>query len=88
MPRKRIIFTNFIIVIYFILIWLIDFFKIDLLIIGVLKEILTIPFLLAQLVFLVLGIKYLLNYKKDFLALLSVILLAICTIITVGSFFW
>ena len=88
MPRKRIIITNFIIVIYFILIWLIDFFKIDLLIIGVLKEILTIPFLLAQLVFLVLGIKYVLNNQRDFLALLSVILLAVCSLLSVGSFFW
>ncbi len=88
MPRKRIIITNFIIVIYFILIWLIDFFKIDLVIIGVLKEILTIPFLLAQLVFLVLGIKYVLNNQRDFLALLSVILLAVCTLLSVGSFFW
>ena len=78
---------NFAIVSYFILIWFINFYKIDFVLIGVFREILTIPFLIAQIIFLVIGIKYLIKNQRNFLTIISVLLLAICIIITIGSFF-
>ena len=78
---------NFAIVSFFILIWLINFYKIDFVLIGVFREILTIPFLIAQFVFLVIGIKYLIRNESNLLTIISVLTLAICSIITIGSFF-
>ena len=87
MTNKNLIIVNFAIVSYFILIWLINFYKIDFVLIGVFREILTVPFLIAQIVFLVIGIKYLIKSKKKSLTIISVLTLAICAIITIGSFF-
>ncbi len=78
--------VNFAIVSYFILIWLIDFYKIDFILIGVFREMLTIPFLVAQLVFLIIGTKHLLKNRWKLL-IISVLSLAICSIFTIGSFF-
>lgn len=78
---------NFAIVSYFILIWLISFYNINFVLIGVLSEMLTIPFLIAQIVFLIIGIKYLIKNQIKFLTLISVLALAICSYITIGSFF-
>lgn len=85
--NRNLTIINFVIVSYFILIWLINFYKIDFILIGVFGELLTIPFLIAQIVFLVIGIKFLIKHQKHFLTIVSVLLLAICTIITIGSFF-
>jgi hypothetical protein len=85
--NRNLTIVNFAIVSFFILIWLINFYKIDFVLIGVFREILTIPFLIAQFVFLVIGIKYLIRNKKNLLTIISVIALAICSIITIGSFF-
>jgi len=85
--NRNLTIVNFAIVSYFILIWLINFYKIDNVIIGVFREILTIPFLIAQIVFLVIGIRYLIKNKKDFLLIVSVLSLAISSIITIGWFF-
>ncbi len=87
MNRSKLILINFTIVVYFIVLWLIDYYKIDTVLIGVFKELLTIPFLISQLVFLVVGIKYIFSCQRNFLFILSVLLLAICSVITVGSFF-
>ena len=85
---KRLILINFFIVTYFISLYLLNLYKIDFVLVGVFREILTIPFLIAQIVFLVLGVKFLVKRKsKNYLAFISVIVLATCTIITVGSFF-
>ena len=81
------IVANFAIVSYFILIWLINFYKIDFVLIGVFRELLTIPFLIAQIVFLVIGIKFIIKNQRDTLTIISVLSLAICMIITIGSFF-
>ena len=78
---------NFIIVAYFILIWLINYFQMDFAVIGVFVELLTIPFLLAQLVFLFLGIKFVIQNEKHLLTIGSLLALAICTFFTIGSFF-
>ncbi|WP_152975514.1 hypothetical protein [Lacinutrix himadriensis] len=85
--NKNLIIVNFAIVSYFILILLINFYKIDFVLIGVFREMLTIPFLIAQIIFLVIGIKYLIKNQRNLLTIISVVSLAICTIITIGSFF-
>lgn len=85
--NKNLAVVNFTIVSYFILIWLINFYNIDLILIGVFREILTIPFLIAQIVFLAIGIKYLIKNQESLILIISVISLTICTIITIGSFF-
>ena len=85
--NRNLTIINFSIVSYFILIWLINYYKIDFILIGVFRELLTIPFLIAQIVFLVIGIKYLIKNPRKPLTIISLLLLAICTIITIGSFF-
>ena len=85
--NRNLIIANFSIVSFFIFIWLINFYKLDFTIIGVFREILTIPFMIAQIVFLVIGINYLIKNKNNLLTIISFITLTICTIITIGSFF-
>lgn len=87
LTNRNLIIANFSIISYFMLIWLINFYKIDYVLIGVFREMLTIPFLIAQIVFLVIGIKYLIKNKRNILTIISVLSLAICMIITIGSFF-
>ncbi len=87
MTTRNLTIINFVIVSYFILIWLINFYKIDYFIIGFFIELLTIPFLIAQIVFLILGIKYLMIPPRHYLLIISVLFLTICTIATIGSFF-
>ena len=87
MTNRNLTIINFGIVSYFILSYLINFYKIDVVLIGVFRELLTIPFVLAQIVFLVIGIIYLIKNQKNFLTIISVLALAICTFITIGSFF-
>jgi hypothetical protein len=86
MTNRNLTIINFGIVSYFILIYFINIYNINFVLIGVLRELLTIPFVLAQIVFLVLGIIYLLNNQKNSLTFISVLTLAICTFITMGSF--
>jgi len=78
---------NFSIVAYFVLLYVLDFFKIDFVLIGVVREIFTIPFLLAQLLFLVLGVIHIIKHKTYLLTFISMILLAINATYTIGSFF-
>jgi len=85
-PNRNLTIINFVIVSYFILLWLINFYKIDFVLIGVFGELLTIPFLISQIVFLAIGIKSLIKYKGDLLLIISLILLAISAIITFGGF--
>ena len=84
---RKLIIANFTIVSYFVLIWLINFYKIDIVLIGVFRELLTIPFLIAQIVFLVIGINFLIKNQRNALTIISVLSLACCMLITVGSFF-
>ena len=85
--NRKLTIVNFVIVIYFILIWLINLYKIDFVLIGVFREMFTIPFLIAQLVFLVIGIKFLIENQRTILTVISVLLLAMCAVITIGSIF-
>ncbi|MFK5890509.1 MAG: hypothetical protein QM486_07245 [Flavobacteriaceae bacterium] len=85
--NRNLTLINFIIVGYFILIYAVDFYKIDFVLVGVFRELFTIPFLIAQIVFLIIGVKYLTEHKSHLLTTVSIMLLAICTTITIGSFF-
>lgn len=85
--NKNLTLINFIIVSYFLLIYAVNFYKIDFVLVGVFRELLTIPFLIAQVVFLITGIKYLTEHRRHLLTTVSIVLLAICTVITIGSFF-
>ncbi|SMP08091.1 hypothetical protein SAMN06265367_101684 [Algoriphagus winogradskyi] len=78
---------NFLIVGYFICLWLVNFLELNSAIIVFFVELLTIPFLLAQLVFLVLGVKFVFQNKKRPLTIFSLFILAICSICTLASFF-
>jgi hypothetical protein len=88
LSERNLTIINFIIVFYFILIYIINYFDVDNAIINVFREILTLPFLLGQLIFLIAGVAFLArNRKTRLLTKISVILLAISTTITIGSFF-
>ena len=88
LSERNLTIINFIIVSYFVLIYIINYFEVDNTIINVFREILTLPFLLGQLLFLIAGIFFLIkNLKTRLLTRISIILLAISTLITIGSFF-
>lgn len=85
---KSLTIFNFTIVAYFAISYLIYIYQIDFVIIGVFRELLTIPFMLAQIVFLFLSIRFLILEKKfPFGLLFSILALAICSALTIGSFF-
>jgi hypothetical protein len=85
--NKNLTIINFSIVAYFGLLYVLNFLKIDFVLIGVFREIFTIPFILAQMLFLVLGIIHVVKHKKYLLTFISIVLLAINAIYTIGSFF-
>jgi hypothetical protein len=85
--NRNLTIINFVIVTFFGLIYLINFYKIDFVLIGVFRELLTIPFLGAQIIFLVIGIIFLIKRKIHFLTIVSIIGLVISTIYTIGWFF-
>lgn len=87
LTNKNLTIINFVIVLFFALIYLLNYYEINFVLIGVFRELLTIPFLIAQLVFLVLGIQFILKNKIHFLMLLSILVLASCSAVTIGSFF-
>lgn len=87
LSNKRLTLINLTIVSYFVLIWLLISFQVEHVLIGVFIELLTIPFLIAQLVFLVIGIKQIVKEPTDLLTKVSVFLLVISAVVTIGSFF-
>lgn len=85
--HKFLIRMNFAIVLYFILLYLVDLYKIDWKFIGVLREILSLPFLILQFVLLFLSIRFVFKHNaKNFWLNISIFILGICTTITVCSF--
>lgn len=84
---RNLTLINSIIIIYFIVIYALYRFQVEYIIIGVFQEILTIPFMLAQIVFVIIGIHHLVKYKIKILTLVSVITLVLCSALTIGSFF-
>ena len=87
MTSKQLTIINFVIITYFMLIWLAYVYKLDFVLLGVLIELVTIPLFIAQIVFLAISIKYLINKKTNKLLTMSVISLSICAIVTIGSLF-
>jgi len=86
LTNRNLTIINCVIVTYFGLIYLLNIYKIDFVLIGVFRELLTIPFLGAQIFFLVLGIIHLIKHKTHFLTIISIIGLAISAIYTIGWF--
>ena len=87
MTYRILTIINFGIVIYFILIYLLNLYNISHVLIGFFRELLTIPFLLAQIVFLIIGILFLIKNRMNYLMLMSVLALSVCTFITIYNFF-
>jgi hypothetical protein len=85
--NKNLTIINFSIVAYFGLLYVLNFLKIEFVLIGVFREIFTIPFLIAQLLFLVLGIIHIIKYKTHLLTFISIVLFAINAIYIAASFF-
>lgn len=85
--NKNLTIINFIIVFYFTLIFLLNYYKINFVLLGVIIELLTLPFLTAQIFFLIIGVKHVITNQKNLITIISIIALAICTIITFSSFF-
>ena len=87
--EKILTIINFVIVGYFAIIYLFYYYQIDFVLLGVFREMLTIPFMFGQLGFLVFGIYFVVKEKRfRFLLLLSIVLLAVCSVLTIGSFFF
>ena len=79
---------NFGVVFYFVGLYVINTYKVDLVLIGVFIELLTLPFMLAMVLFLVFSIIYIVKEKsKQVLLFVSIFLLALCAFFTIGSFF-
>lgn len=75
------------IVLYFAMLWLLNFYQIDFVLVNVFKELLTIPFLVAQPVILVIGGKFIFSNKLNVFSTLSWLALLVCFVIIIGSFF-
>ena len=86
--HRNLTIANFAIVTYFIILGIVHLFKIDFVLFGVLTEFLTIPLLIAQIVFIVIGINTMLKNKANIMMVISVVALVICSIVTIGSLFW
>ena len=85
--EKALTGINFAIVLYFLGIYSVYVFELDHIAIGVVRELLTIPFLVAQLPLLYIGAKRFFDKEKvSSLYVLSISLLALCAILTIGSF--
>ena len=85
--HKTLTKINFTIVVFFVVLGLIDLGHLDFVFIAVLRELLTLPFLVLQVVFLFLSIRFVFKHNaKDFWLNISIFILAICTTVTVCSF--
>ncbi len=85
--NKNLTFANLVIVGYFTALYATYTYQIEHVFIGVLRELLTIPLFFAQFVFLGIGIHFLTKNKWKLPTVVSLLALAICTALTVGSFF-
>lgn len=86
--EKRLTIINLIIVLYLLSVYLLYIFKVDTIVTGFFVELFTIPFLLAQIIFLIIGIKFLVKNKSvKILTKISIFLIVISSVLTVGSFF-
>ena len=85
--HKTLIKFNLGIPLLFLLFYLIDLYKVNLTLIGVVREMLTIPLLVLQYLILFLSIRYVFKYNaKNFWLNISIFILAICVTVTTCSF--
>jgi hypothetical protein len=85
---SRLLIASLIISAYFLTLFLIDYYEPDHFLIGFFGELLTIPFLLAQIVFLVIGFYLLLTQKHQRnLIIFSIVILSLCSLLTFGTIF-
>ena len=90
LSEKELFKISIVIVTYFLMIYIADRFEINYVIIDVIRELMTIPFLISQIIFLFVGAYFLKERKasgKKYLVILSMIILGASSIITIGSFF-
>lgn len=88
--EKRLLTISVSIAIYFLSIFLLNFFEVDFTLIGVFRELLTIPMLVGQLIFLIMAIAVLVKRRESklkHLTVMSILLLSTSSILTIGSFF-
>ncbi|HET8886607.1 MAG TPA: hypothetical protein VFM70_09685 [Salinimicrobium sp.] len=85
---KRLLIISIVICLYFLTLFVLDFYNITNVLIGAVAEIFTFPLLLAEIFFLILGIVLLFKQsdQKTFIVI-SVLALSLCTALTIGSFF-
>ncbi len=83
---KTLTIINLFIVAYFVIIYTLYLAKIDFVLVGIFRELLTISFLLAQIVFLVIRVIYYFRYKANLLFILSWLVLANCSYFTLSTF--
>lgn len=86
--HKTLTVLNFLTVGYFLLMYLVYIFKIDAFIIGFFRELLTIPAMFGQLVLIILGVLSFIKKDRDRVFTISLALLIICAVLTIGSFFF
>lgn len=87
LSSKKLTCINLGIVGYFIFIWLVHVYQFNAIIIGVIRELLTIPILLSQFVFLFFSLKFFWHNKPSFMFIISLLLLLGCIFFTFKSFF-
>ena len=85
---KILLCVNSSIVLYFITLYALYHFQIDIVLVGVFIELLTIPFLMAQIIFVVIGMKYWKDQRITNVGTkVSIGVLSVCTLCTIGSLF-
>lgn len=79
--------VNLLIVAFFVLSYLVNRFEVKNQAIQGVNEFLTIPFLIALVLFTAIGLKYLTQNKRRRSTVVSIALLGLCAIATVKNFF-
>ncbi len=87
--EKWLTIFNYTVVFYFAVIYALYYYQIEFVLIGVIREMLTLPLMITQLVLLFLGIGFLARGKRQSLLFVaSLVVLFICSALTIGSFFF
>ena len=85
---SKLLLASLVICSYFLALYLVETLKVDYFLVGFFGELFTIPFLLAQIILLVLGTYLLLTQRTERnLIMLSVVILSICSYLTIGAIF-
>ena len=85
--HKTLTILNLATVAYFLFIYLVYLFHIEIGIIDIVREMFTIPAMLGQLVLIVLGVISFAKKDRNPVFIISLVMLIICAILTIGSFF-